>query len=229
MTQMKEELRRKLSEYLNVHYVEKKRFIRIPDFLRKSKEVRNADLDNEADHEEDFEDEILCDGSCIAEQELNETYELWEEAPACFEQLPNANEALPEAQPCYSAPGKKIDDYISDSFVPDGVAKRLNLYMYERDITTAMIYERCFVNRKLISKITSKEGYHPSKNTMLALCIGLQLNLQEGEEFLLLAGYSFSNSSKYDLIIKFMLENGIYDIDVINEMLFEYNQPCIGA
>ena len=92
-----------------------------------------------------------------------------------------------------------------------------------------MIYKRCFVDRRLISKITGGTNYHPSKNTMLALCIGLQLNLQEGEEFLLLAGYSFSSSSKYDLIIKFLLQNEIYDLDTINEMLYQYEQPCLGA
>ena len=122
-----------------------------------------------------------------------------------------------------------IDDFLQESFEEDGVAKRLNLYMYERDITTAMIYKRCFVDRRLISKITGGTNYHPSKNTMLALCIGLQLNLQEGEEFLLLAGYSFSSSSKYDLIIKFLLQNEIYDLDTINEMLYQYEQPCLGA
>ena len=64
---------------------------------------------------------------------------------------------------------------------------------------------------------------------MLALCIGLQLNLQEGEEFLNLAGYSFSNTSKYDLMIKFFLKNEIYDLDTINDLLYQYHQPCLGA
>lgn len=126
-------------------------------------------------------------------------------------------------------PVNEIDDFLKESFEEEGIAKRLNLYMYERDITTAMIYERCFVDRRLISKITSGTNYHPSKNTMLALCIGLRLNLQEGEEFLLLAGYSFSNTSKYDLIMKFMLQNEIYDLDIINEMLYLYEQPCLGT
>ena len=143
------------------------------------------------------------------------------------------NSSLPAPASYVPASGAKrsaeMDDFLKTSFEEDGVAKRLNLYMYERDITTAMIYKRCFVDRKLISKITSGKNYHPSKNTMLALCIGLQLNLQEGEEFLLLAGYSFSNASKYDLIIKFMLQNEIYDLDTINEMLYLYEQPCIGA
>lgn len=128
-----------------------------------------------------------------------------------------------------AAPTAAIDDFLADSFIENGVARQLNLYMYERDITTAMIYSRCFVDRKLISKITNNSKYHPSKPTMLALCIGLRLDLQEGERFLRLAGYSFSNTSRYDLIIKFMLLHEIYDLDVINEMLYQYGQPCFGA
>ncbi len=122
-----------------------------------------------------------------------------------------------------------MDSFLESTLDENGVAKKLNLYMYERDITTAMIYERCFVDRRLISKITSQSNYHPSKSTMLALCIGLQLNLQEGEEFLNLAGYSFSNTSKYDLMIKFFLKNEIYDLDTINDLLYQYHQPCLGA
>lgn len=153
--------------------------------------------------------------------------------PAFFRQTSDKAKETQTAASCASMPQAEcvadIDDFLQESFEEDGVAKRLNLYMYERDITTAMIYKRCFVDRRLISKIAGGTNYHPSKNTMLALCIGLQLNLQEGEEFLLLAGYSFSNSSKYDLIIKFMLQNEIYDLDTINEMLYQYEQPCLGA
>ena len=119
-----------------------------------------------------------------------------------------------------------IEKYIDDSFETVTFAQKLNQYIYEKDLTTAMIYRRCLVDRKLISKITTQETYHPSKNTVLALCIGLQLTLPQGEEFLSLAGYGFNRSSKFDLIIKFMLENKIYDLETINEMLLYFKQPC---
>lgn len=122
-----------------------------------------------------------------------------------------------------------IDSFIKESFDQNAVAKQLNLYMFERDITTAMIYERCFIDRRLISKITGGSGYHPSKPTMLALCIGLRLSFEEAENFLGLAGYSFSNSFKSDMILKYMLMNGVYDLDTINDMLDHFGETCIGA
>ena len=101
--------------------------------------------------------------------------------------------------------------------------------MHERDITTAMIYERCYIDRKLISKITNRSNYHPSKNTMLALCLGLQLSMPEAVDFLALGGFSFSNTSKFDLIMEYMLTNEIYDVRFVNEMLEKYDQPLLGA
>ena len=100
--------------------------------------------------------------------------------------------------------------------------------MSEKDITTAMIYQRSFVDRKLISKIISSNDYHPSKQTVFALCIALRLNLKESTEFLSLAGYTFNHHKKYDLIIKFLLDDQIYEIDTVNEILFHFNEPCFG-
>ena len=122
----------------------------------------------------------------------------------------------------------EMDEFLDENFVDAGCANKLSQYMNEKGITTAMIYERCYVDRRLISKFLNSPNYHPSKNTMLALCIGLQLTLEEGEEFLLLAGYSFSNTSKYDLIFKFMLQNEIYDLDFVNDRLHDYGFPCLG-
>lgn len=122
-----------------------------------------------------------------------------------------------------------ISSFLSERFEESAVAKKLNYYMHAKDITTAMIYERCYIDRKLISKITNRGNYHPSKSTMLALCIGLQLNRNEAIEFLALAGYSFTNTSKSDLIFEYMITNSIYDLRFINEMLEKYEQPIMGA
>lgn len=122
-----------------------------------------------------------------------------------------------------------ITDFLKTNYSSVSFSQRLNLYMYERDITTATIYKRCFVDRKLISKITSSDHYHPSKQTVFALCIALRLSLAESEEFLNLAGYAFSFHSKYDLIIKFLLDNQVYSIDTVNDVLFHFHEPCFGG
>lgn len=121
-----------------------------------------------------------------------------------------------------------IQDFVVSNYSELSFSQRLNKYLSERDITTAMIYKRSFIDRKLISKITSSPDYHPSKQTVFALCIALHLDLDESTEFLALAGYAFNQHKKYDLIIKFFLNDQIYDIDIINEVLFRFHEPCFG-
>lgn len=145
---------------------------------------------------------------------------------ACSAPAVNTESQIPGRMP---SSGARITDFLKTNYSPVGFAQRLNLYMYERDITTAMIYKRCFVDRKLISKITSSDHYHPSKQTVFALCIALRLSLAESKEFLGLAGYAFSSHSKYDLIIKFLLDNQVYSIDTVNDILFHFHEPCFGG
>lgn len=130
-----------------------------------------------------------------------------------------------------AAPQSRMDTiqaFVDSNYSKLSFSQRLNKYLSERDITTAMIYKRSFIDRKLISKITSSSDYHPSKQTVFALCIALRLNLDESTEFLALAGYTFNRHKKYDLIIKFLLNDQIYDIDMINEILFRFHEPCFG-
>ena len=87
---------------------------------------------------------------------------------------------------------------------------------------TSDFYKAAGIDKRTYHKISSDFGYKPSRMTAFRCCIGLQLNAEEAEELLKLAGMAFSPNDPEDLVLKFCLENGIRDIPGINYMLYKY-------
>lgn len=95
-------------------------------------------------------------------------------------------------------------------------------------MTDPQIYKKAQISRKVFSSIRSKPNYHPSKETALALAFALELSLHETEEFISMAGYALTRCSMFDVIVTYFLENGIYDIYELNEVLVLYGQKTLG-
>ena len=62
-----------------------------------------------------------------------------------------------------------------------------------------------------------------------ALAMALELDLPATQDLLARAGLTLSNTSKFDVIVRFFIEHGIYDIYRLNEALFAYDQPLVGS
>ena len=83
------------------------------------------------------------------------------------------------------------------------------------------VYKRARIDRRLFSKIRCSKQYIPSKKTVIALCLALELSRDDANVLLSSAGYSLSRSDDYDLAISFCLSRKIYDFDDINELLYQ--------
>lgn len=97
----------------------------------------------------------------------------------------------------------------------------------ERGYSDAEVYKRAGVDRKLFSKIRSNEDYRPKKNTAVAFALALRLTLDETKDILAKAGYALSPSSRFDLIVEYFIENEVYNIDIINEALYEHGEALL--
>ena len=91
------------------------------------------------------------------------------------------------------------------------------------------VYKRANLSKQHFSKIRNNPNYKPTKPTAIALALALELDLDATKDLIGRAGYALTNSSKFDLIIRYFIEQGNYNVIEINMALYEFDQILIGG
>lgn len=119
-----------------------------------------------------------------------------------------------------------LEDFIETNRQPT-FQQVLFRFIDEKGVSDPVIYKRAAIDRKHFSKIRSNPIYRPSKNTIIALALALELNKKQVEELLISASHSLSNSNTCDLVIQFCLEKKIYNMDDVNLALDYFDQKSL--
>ena len=91
------------------------------------------------------------------------------------------------------------------------------------------IYKKANISKQHFSKIRNNPNYKPTKATAIALALALELDLDATKDLIGRAGYALTNSGKFDLIIRYFIEQGNYNVVEINIALYEFDQPLLGS
>ena len=130
------------------------------------------------------------------------------------------------AAPAAAAPAS-LDDMLKKTDA--GFSETLLKLIDRTGKKDAEIYKKANIDRKLFSKIRSNLAYKPSKTTALAFAIALELDLNETRDLIGRAGYALSHSSKFDIIVEYFILQQNYNVMELNETLFAFDQPLLGA
>ena len=110
-----------------------------------------------------------------------------------------------------------------------GFSERLIQLLNRSGMKNSTVYKKAQISKQHFSKILSNPGYQPTKPTAIALALALELDYGQTQDLIGRAGYTLTNSSKFDLIIRYCIEHRQFDIVQINMILYEFDQVLIGG
>lgn len=87
------------------------------------------------------------------------------------------------------------------------------------------LYKKAAIPRSTFSKIRCMpdNNYKPSKYpTIVCLALAMELNVEDFQVFMNLAGYHLSNSIKTDCAVMCCVENGLFNVDYVDECIEDF-------
>lgn len=130
------------------------------------------------------------------------------------------------SMPCEES-SLSLDEYIRNKDA--GFTETLLSLIKKKGLKNATVYKRANISKQHFSKLINDPNAKPSKQTAIALSLALELDLDATRDLIGRAGYALTNSSTFDLIIRYFIEHGQFNVIEINIALYEFDQSLLGA
>ena len=195
-----------IEEYIDENYVREKKIEEYGNHCESS-------IGNIGELPLDEDEELIWDNAC--------------EEPAYWDAFSNAGECasmpiMSAPVPRSTVPERSLEDIIAH--IGETFQQRLFRLIDEKGREDVEVYKRAGKDKKFFHKIRSNVHYQPSKHTVFAFALSLELSLDETKDLLASAGFAISPASRFDLIMQYLFEQKIYDIYKIDCILYEMGE-----
>ena len=115
--------------------------------------------------------------------------------------------------------------------IPDAeesFVEMLTKYEIQKAMSDPQVYHKAGITRACFNNIINGRTKNPSRQTIVALCMALELSYEESVRLMEAAGLAFSKNNPFDIITSSCIKAGFYDIWKVNVALAERDLPLIG-
>ena len=98
----------------------------------------------------------------------------------------------------------------------------------KKGMKNSEVYATANITKQYFSKLINGK-VNPSKEKVIALAIGLHLNMDETKDILKVAGYAFSPYSQTDIVVKYFINNKDYNVIKLDILLYDFGLDPISS
>ena len=110
----------------------------------------------------------------------------------------------------------------------ESFGEHLQQLINKKGLKNSEVYAAANISKQYFSKLL-KNQVNPSKEKVLALAVGLRLNMDEAVDFLRLAGYAFSPISQTDKVVEYFIRRRDFSVMKIDIVLYDYGLDPIST
>ncbi len=121
---------------------------------------------------------------------------------------------------------KELREFLSGVSAGESFSSLVNGFMDRNRMSPKDVYTNACLSRQDFSRIT-KPGRGVKRGTVYSVAIGLRLDWNDTLRLLRSAGYAFREGNIFDAIMQFCIVKKIYDVEIINYLLYDRGQKTL--